>query len=128
MKFLKVSFIFLYIIYRQCYLRGVGAIATNSELLSNWVSPMHLPVGVLPVLYEDNIKYGLGRLYSFVFLNDLVILPNNSISRSIISAPNKNNTNNTVIEHIMIQYSTISKNSFSNSNTILLPQLQKQQM
>ena len=48
-------------IYRLCYLRRVGAIATNSELLSNWVSPMHLPVGVLPVLYEDNLKYGLGR-------------------------------------------------------------------
>ena len=89
---------------------------------------MHLPVGVLPVLYEDNFKYGLGRLYSFVFLNDLVILPNISISRSIISAPNKNIKNNTVIEPIMIQYSMISKKSFNNLNTILLPLLQKERM
>ena len=89
---------------------------------------MHLPVGVLPVLYEDNFKYGLGRLYSFVFLNDLVILPNSSISRSIISAPNKNIKNNTVIEPIMIQYSMISKKSFNNLNTILLPLLQKERM
>ena len=89
---------------------------------------MHLPVGVLPVLYEDNFKYGLGRLYSFVFLNDLVILPNSSISRSIISAPNKNITNNTVIEPIMTQYNICCKKSIKILNTILLPLLQKEQM